>query len=588
MLKKVPALPILGWVILSLLLTHCTQLSREGSSKATPAATPYTLPSDAYLGLANRQVGEERDALMIMAAGRAIYEGRVQEGADLLNRLQTLPPILASQKTILLAKIEALRDKPQAAIRRLSTVKQLAALSSFYQVQYHDLLASAYAATGSPVEALGERTLLDRLLTTQEQVSNRRVMWLILTTLPQAELNTLAAEGTVSPDLLGWLRLALIARSKDQHDLMTQLQAWQRQYPTHPGNSILHQSVLNGTFALYPKPKQVALLLPMSGPLMGPGTAVYDGFMAANQQAGEAVKVRVYDTAKAPAKQLYGTAIAEGAQFVVGPLSKPDVLEVAPMAHPVPTILLNDIDGRVAPDAYLFGLSPVNEAGQVAIKAHRQGYRRALVIAPNGAWGDEVLKGFMSPWKRHGGHIVETFRYDDTTNFTQALRDLLQYYEPPVGRDKKPLGTPSRRQDFDMIFLLAYPTKAREIMPLLRYYYIGNVPVFSTSVVYAGSPDSKLDRDLDGIIFCDMPFVFTHDLPNKHWPEQLNAYSRLYAIGMDSEALTHQLNTLLLFPAMGVDDKSGVLYLSNRDEISRILAWGQFRQGRVVKLSETV
>ena len=94
------------------------------------------------------------------------------------------------------------------------------------------------------------------------------------------------------------------------------------------------------------------------------------------------------------------------------------------------------------------------------------------------------------------------------------------------------------------------------------------------------------DRDVDGLIFCDMPWVFTHQMGSRNWPEQFNSYNRLYALGMDSYALTTQLNHLLLFPAMGISDKSGVLYLNSSQQIARILAWGQFKQGLAQQISD--
>lgn len=588
MLKTPRVVFIFGCIALCLGLTHCSHVSREPSSGGTPLSTPYTLPSEAYLGLANKQVGEEHDALTLMAAGRAIYEGQLSEGEHLLSDLNNLPPVLAAEKTILLAKIDSQRDQPQATIRRLSTVKQIAALPVFYQVQYHDLLASAYELTGSPLEALGERILLDKLLpSASERMSNRRVMWLTLNRLPEPELNTLLAEQDSVSELQGWLRLALISKMPYQSDLLAQLRTWQKQYPNHPGDSLLRHAILDGQVAFSPQPKRVALLLPMSGSLSGPGSAVYEGFVAANQQSSQPIQLKVYDTTKGNVRALYQSAIVEGAQFVIGPLSKADVLEIATLEHPVPTLLLNDVEGRVSPGAYTFGLSPSSEAAQVAIKARRQGHRQAFLIAPTGPWGDDILRAFTRQWMARRGQVIEILRYDENTPMTQRLRELLQYSEPGLNVHGKMMGKPVRRQDFDMIFLLAYPSKAREIMPLLRYYYAGNVPVYSTSAVYAGTADSKLDRDLDGIIFCDMPFLFMHDLPNKHWPEQFNAYSRLYAIGMDSQALTQQLNQLLIFPAITAYNSNGLLYLAHGSHISRILAWGQFRQGRVVELSRT-
>ncbi len=52
-----------------------------------------------------------------------------------------------------------------------------------------------------------------------------------------------------------------------------------------------------------------------------------------------------------------------------------------------------------------------------------------------------------------------------------------------------------------MVFLLSYPSKARQIMPLLKYYYAGDVPVYATSSVYTGGVNVMKDRDLNGIIF---------------------------------------------------------------------------------------
>lgn len=570
-------------------LTACSKVDNPNTTKTAPLATPYHLPSEAYLGLANRQVGDERNALMLMAAGRAIYDGQWQQASIWLKELNDLTPIQSAEKSVLLAKIAMLRQSPSLAMAELSRVKQVEILPLFYQVEYHEMLAHAYYLNGKLAEAVGERLILDNLLPSlDEKNRNRRMMWLTLTKMPDAELNTILTEWSPSRVWQGWLKLALIAKNtkNSPERLLKQLEAWQEEFPNHPAYSLLPPSLKTGQLMLYPTPHQVALLLPMTGPLSGPGTAVYDGFMAGLQQSGRADKlsVKVYDTAKFSADKLYEKAVAEGADFVIGPLTKSDVAEVARLTHPVPTILLNEADS-VTQGAYSLSLSPVAEAAQVAMKAREEGYRRALVIAPKTPWGEEVLSGFSSAWRARKGMIVDTLRYDNTTTLSQGVRDLLQYYESVDSQrhDKKKIG--SRRQDFDMIFLVAYPSVAREIVPLLRYYYAGNERIFSISTVYAGTQDIKLNRDLDGVVFCDMPFVFKETLPNKHWPEPLNSYSRLFALGLDGFALTHQLNALLLFPALGVDDKTGVLYLNQSNQLVRLLAWGQFKQGQAVLLS---
>jgi len=197
-----------------------------------------------------------------------------------------------------------------------------------------------------------------------------------------------------------------------------------------------------------------------------------------------------------------------------------------------------------------------------------------------------VVAVFTSQWQQQGGQVADTLHYRANEDFNVAVRNVLHLSDSEARAKKlqQLLGqnlqtTPRRRQDFDMIFLLAYPTKARQIMPMLKYHYAGDVPVYATSSVYTGNANARKDRDLNGIIFCDMPWVFAHQTGNKNWPEQFNSYNRLYALGMDSYSLALQLNELLRYPSRGVHNKSGVLYLNPNKQVARVLDWGQFRQG---------
>lgn len=424
------------------------------------------------------------------------------------------------------------------------------------------------------------------------RINNRRALWLMLTLLPESELHALALESSKESELGGWVQLALIARNRsDAQAIVSSLEQWKARYSNHPGNTLLPSTIARIEPYLFAAPQKIALLLPLSGKLSGPARAVEEGFMQAYQADNRSLTlgIRVYDTDKASALSQYRQAIADGADYVVGPLGKADVASIAAIEHPVPTILLNDINTKVQPNAYQFGLSPTNEARQVAARAHKNGHHRALVITPSNPWGDEVLAAFTNQWRASGGEIVDGLRYDGFADVGHAVKNLLHAVEskrPP--RQHSKLAKPAsslRRQDFDMIFLVAYPSKARQIMPMLRYYYAGDVPVYATSAVYAGSADPQKDRDLDGIIFCDMPWVFTHQMGQKNWPEQWNSYNRLFALGQDSFALVERLNQLLLFPAMGANESSGVLYLNANQQIARILSFGKMQKGLAVQLS---
>ena len=577
-------------------LTHCTRMSTDSHLDQQKSASPYTMPTSAYLAMAKNQSGEERQALELKAAGREIYEGRWRYGLTIIQNAGTMSGDLANEKSILLAKIDLIRNQPQHAIAKLATIKHLDGLSSFYQMQYHDMLAYGYQANGALVEAIVERIKLDYFLHNPIAKSNNyRALWLCLTKLSQPEIDTLAAESDQNSLLRGWVALAEISRKPyhNPHKLIEDLEIWQNHYPNHPAQALLPKPLNKAEALLFAPPNRMALLLPLTGSVSGPGKAIQDGFMSAYQASGMSAKlsVRMYNTDGADVEQVYQRALDEGANYIVGPLTKPDVAKIAKLSHPVPTILLNE-PPKISDDmVFQFGLSPTQEARQVALHARRAGYAKVLVIAPAGEWGDEVYNAFSKQWTASHGLIVETWRYEPQADLSQGVRQLLHASESAARVRPTKVGADNsykRRQDFDMIMLIAYPSIARQIMPLIRYYFASDVPVYATSSIYSGIEDTTKDRDLNGIIFCDMPWVFTHQLGTEHhWAEQLNSYNRLYALGMDSFALAGQLNQLALFPAIGINNQSGVIYLTKNHKLARILAFGQFRQGKAQILDGT-
>lgn len=595
MLPRYQILKLVSVFLAASLLVNCTKSTGEHAQGSPQLASPFTMPAEAYLALAKNQSGTEKQSLEIMAAGRSIYDGKWQQGQRILSQQSNLSPELNNDKNILLAKVDLIRDRPQQAIQKLSYVRNIDSMPLYNQVQYHEMLASAYRNTHNAAESVNERVKLEKLLPDDfSRSNNRRALWLTVTTLPPADINTLAVEAPDNSDLKGWMKLGLVSREhyKNPKAMVTEIEQWKRQFPNHPGNLILPSPIARAESNLFSAPKNIAVLLPLTGSLSGPAEAVRDGLMAAREKEHSHSNITFYDTGLAKANVLYQKAINDGADYVVGPLGKASAAEVASMDHPVPTLLLNDVDARASQNLYQFGISPSSEAKQVAAKARKNGNTRALVIAPDDAWGDEVANAFASQWHASGGHIVDALRYKQSDDMNNSVRNILHVSSSETRAldlksllGKKLQVTPRRRQDFDMIFLLAYPAKARQIMPMLRYYYAGDVPVYAISTVYSGNNNTLKDRDLDGIIFCDMPWVFEKQMGFKNWPEQWNSYNRLYALGMDSYELATQLNQLLLFPAMGVSDQSGVLYLKPNQKIGRILAWGKFNQG-LAKLAD--
>jgi len=572
------------------LLASCSAITENRPHQSHPITSPYTMPARAYLALANKQEGSEQHTLLLMAAGRFIQDGEWQQSRAILAQINPLSVETSDEKKILLAKISLMRAEPRSVMANLASVQAVNQLPTYYQAQYHDLLAQTYQSSGNLADSVAERIKLEHLLPDNvSRSNNRRTLWLSLTNLPIEELDTLILESPKGSVLQGWMKLANLSRKYNNQPnmMLTQLEQWQYEYPHHPGITLLPESLEDMRSRLYPPPKKIALLLPLTGILAGPGLAIKEGFLAAYEASGASqwTKIKFYDTNIMAVATLYEQACAEGAEYIVGPLTKADVSTVATLPHPVPTLLLNDVHSPLSTNAYQFGLSPTLEARQVAARARKNGLSRALIITPSGAWGDDVSQAFADQWTASAGQVVDTLHYQPEGNLNQNIRGLLHIDASEIrGRQIKQLlgrnieATARRRQDFDMIFLVAYPSSARQIKPLLNYYYAGDVPIYATSSVYSGSINTMKDRDLNGIIFSDIPWVFTHNLGGQTWPEQLNSYNRLYAMGMDSFALSIGLNQLLLFPAINSHD--GILYLGPNHQISRILTFGQFKQGK--------
>lgn len=579
---------LLTILLYCILFVSCSKLTNttKPAQSTEPANTPYTMPANGYIALSKNHTGEEKQELLILAAGQLIFEGKLKKSQEILNKIQPLTPEIGAERNLLQAKIYLIQEQPTKAINMLAKVTHLKTLSNYYQVQYHEILATAYFVTNNEIEAVHERIKLDNLLEDNgSKTNNRLALWLALSSLSEPEINILTAESSGSSILNGWIQLASISRKSTNtpQQNMEQIQNWQAKFPNHPGNLVLSNLNQAQNLLFYP-PQKIALLLPISGNLSGPGQAIKDGFMAALDESPRHynISVKLYDTNADNVKNLYSKAIEDGANYVVGPLAKNQVAEIASISHPVPTLLLNETEVKPQINAYQFGISPTNEALQIASKVRKKGLGHALVIAPIGNWGKDIVDTFANQFRKTGGQVVETFYYSPEDDVTTAIRDLLHVPSESVIKQRAQQNSkePLRRQDFDVIFLVSYPTKARQIVPTLRYFYAGNVPIFATSNIYSGTTNTSLDRDLNGVIFCDMPWIFNHQIKNQNWPEQYNSYNRLYALGMDAFSLSTQLNQLLLFPAIGVNNKSGVVYLNNNQQISRILVFGKFVDGK--------
>ena len=481
------------------------------------------------------------------------------------------------------------------------------------RIGYHQKLVRSYELKGSAVAAVRERVNLDTLLETgDEKTLNQQKIIQTLIMMPQQSLVSLREEDP-SPVFKGWLDLALLSlKTPDPSRLANALSNWKRNNPSHPVNdaTLTILAPRAETDNLPPSLNQIALLLPLEGSFKQAAQAVRDGFISAYYNQPElrhTSQIRVYNTGGANANivEIYRQAIDDGATIVIGPLKKESVdALVAYGKFAVPTLALNTVEqaGFFHENLYQFGLSPEDEARQVAERAWADGHNFAAAIYPQGSWGERVFQSFASRWQELGGQLVAAQTYDAKKNdFSDAITEMLDLDDSKARNSnlRKLLGEklafePRRRQDIDVIFMAAFPRQARLIPPQLKFHHAGDVPIYSTSHSFTGKTNRNDDRDLNNVTFADMPWTLPggnrselYGALSKAWPNELAQQTRLYALGVDSFNILYYLNWLRTNPNATLNAATGTLSVNNINQVRRNLSWAKFRGGAPRLLSDS-
>ena len=354
-------------------------------------------------------------------------------------------------------------------------------------------------------------------------------------------------------------------------------------------------------------PNHIALLLPLHGRLGSSGKSIRNGFLSAYYQAKQhdslVPKITIIDTSKHGVLAAHRQAVQQGADFIVGPLSKHNVSILADNADQsgefsIPTLVLNTLgraDAARAPRNWVqFALSPLDEAYQVAERARADNRWRAAIIAPDDAWGQSIARSFAIRWQSLGAQLLVNLAYSNPKRLGTDIKTLLNVNqsESRASQLHKTLREklrfkPRRRQDIDMIFLVALPRQARQIRPLIKFYYGGSIPVYAISSVYTGVQSPRNDRDLNGVQFCDIPWVLTdldkmspqfRDIYQRivtSWPKHYRRHPKLYAMGIDAYRLVYGVGPMQRNSRVTMHGATGDLYLVNH-RIHRLLTWARF------------
>ena len=343
----------------------------------------------------------------------------------------------------------------------------------------------------------------------------------------------------------------------------------------------------------------IALLLPITGRAAAAATSVRDGFMTAYFQspAAQRPRVRIYDTGTQSVADALAQANRQGADFIVGPLTREEVTAAAdfPGAHAA-LLALNFLPPeRVAPaHFYQYALSPEDEARLAARRVLEDHHRRGVALVPAGEWGTRVLSAFKQELQTGGGDLITTGSIDTTrTDYSATITEVLRINDSSARahRLESILGTklqfePRRRNDIEFIFAPAPANIERLLRPQLRFHYAGDIPTYATSDAF--EPDVRANEDLDGLMFPDMPWMLGGDLADavraathEAWPTGGAYRGRLFAFGFDAFRLAQALRQVPGANDVAVAGLTGRLSLDSERRVRRELDWAQLHDGEL-------
>lgn len=560
----------------------------------------------AYMGLAVNAVGSERDRYTLLAVEQYLDAGDVPRARNAFSGVArqttgSLEPLWITNQ----AALHLYNGKADAALNLLEPISRRP-LSRRDRLRVEVLRADSWIQKQDPARAIELMTQRETWVDDRRGIEqNRSRLWQGLLASSPTVLRT-AAKTSLDPLVHGWLTIGSIAASTGQQGVgwSNGLVRWRTENPNHPAMTVLGDLDLP-EHLLLEYPRQIALLLPLSGNAASAGKAVQNGFLGAYFATASGLddrqSVRIYDVnAEGGASAAYAAAVAEGAEFVVGPLLRRNTTELAnDILVPVPVLTLNNLpEGTLAPPGlFQFALAPEDEAASAAQRALGDGHQRAVALVPNNDWGRRLLTSFTTEFEGLGGTLLDYRSYtpgkqdfsDEIENLMGLSGSVQRYTRLRANIGRALQFDPRRRQDTDFIFLATNASAGRLLKAQLKFHYSGDIPVYSTSEV--NSLDGRSNSDLNGIMFADTPWVvdpqpWIEHLPSQfaeYWPEE-RRLARLHAMGYDAYNLIASL-----FAARGgamndLDGATGTLFLDQNGRVHRRLAWAQFQGGEVVAL----
>ncbi len=321
--------------------------------------------------------------------------------------------------------------------------------------------------------------------------------------------------------------------------------------------------------------KQIAVLLPFKGKYQQVSQQIRSGMLKAFFASDQSTTLKFYDSSQIDqVAAVYQQAKQEGADFVIGPLSKEALEQLANLDDPN-ILVLNKIE---AAPFYQFSFKSADEVSQMIALFTKHNYRHIGILTNTGRTEKAKAEALQKAWQASAQRSATLSIYPDyNPKLRDALASLINVEASQTRYDTLRWATgeqlsfyPRTRQDFDAIVILDSRSRIAVFKPQFAFFEL-KVPVYGSSAL---SPKNLQDNrsyvDLKGVQFLTHPAALN--------PEALT--SIFEAFGWDSFEVVAQMNKMRV-GAILATGKTGLLSLEGNSFTQR-LVWAQYnKQGLI-------
>jgi len=517
--------------------------------------------------LAGAASGSQRNALLADAAFAWHEAGDDTRARSLAAQLDAHRVAGASRARLALLQAElALAAQQPGGVPAALAGSDPATLPAPLQARWQLASAQGLEAGGDLVGAAGARARADAGLQGEPRDANRREIERLLSTLDDATLSARAAALPVGDPLYNFAGRALVRRGLPLPRPFDTAQAWnfdQRAPAAADG---------------YRPPRKLAVLLPLSGPLATAAGSVRDGLLAGYYaEARERPPVTFYDTTGTPAGAVaaYARAVAEGNDFVIGPLGRDEVSAVFAQADAsVPSLALNRGNLAPPPGHAAFSLAPEDDGIAAADYLLAREHRKALVIGGSDDNGRRAVDAFRARFAERGGSVAGVVSVGEEPGDVSA--QLVQ----------------AAAAGADSVFLAVRGAQARALAPQLALAGFASRTRVAGSQLVSGTGKAEEDGVLDGIVFPGEAWAArgVAGLPPysqvaEMLPTARGPAARLFAFGHDAWLISAFLERLVTRRDGQLYGATGTLQLDGFGNVVRQPQWSIFSGGVAVPLA---